>query len=100
MNRREFLKTLGALAAAASLPAAIVTDWRSTGIIQNEIFSLKEPLDLSSLNGQVSIINCSFYAEPGFVGDYILDVSKCDHAMIIGCHFDLTNMNSGDAWIG
>ncbi|MCP5014287.1 MAG: hypothetical protein GY938_03280 [Ketobacter sp.] len=88
MNRRGFLKSLGALAVAASLPAAVVTGWREVMRIEGERFLLSKPMVLTGMDEFV-IRRCSFIAAPDFVGDYLLILDNPNaHSLIERCYFD------------
>ena len=94
MNRRDFLKGLAALTAVAASPTLLqssVERWERRSLIENETFYLDRPLQLDMPDGFV-IRNCRFVANPGFVGDCMVNLRSGDHGSITGCVFDLGGM--------
>ncbi len=66
ISRRGFLKSLGALAVASSIPAAgLVERWLSDGRIIDRHFVLNKPLDLRLPDGFL-VDHCTFIAAPDF----------------------------------
>lgn len=97
MNRRSFLKTLGALAVAAHLPPLVAKEWEQTGRILGETFYLDEPLILN-LPKRFLIRDCHFVANPGFIGNTLVEIITDAEAdpdafgLVDQCSFDGTHM--------
>jgi len=94
VNRRGFLKSLSALAAAAAVPASVIPEWINAKEIIGETFYLDGPMRLSGLHGFL-IRNCSFIANPGFVGDWMLELYDCTGGFMTDCYFAAKEMPEG-----